>query len=69
MCIRDSFITRRAIIYSLEFETRVNFYEAVQNKKTIRKVTNDFFNFDAQNNALLERQTVTTNPTSANVTD
>jgi hypothetical protein len=63
------FITRRAIVYSLEFETRVNFYEAVQNKKTIRKVTNDFFNFDAQNNALLERQTVTTNPTNANVTD
>ena len=63
------FVTRRAIIYSLEFETRVNFYEAVQNKKTIRKVTNDFFDFDAQNNNLLERQTVTTNPTSANVTD
>ena len=63
------FVTRRAIIYSLEFETRVNFYEAVQNKKTIRKVTNDFFDFDAQNNNLLERQTVTTNPTNANVTD
>lgn len=63
------FVTRRAIIYSLEFETRVNFYEAVQNKKTIRKVTNDFFDFDAQNNNLLERQTVTTNPTTANVTD
>ena len=30
---------------------------------------NDFFNFDAQNNALLERQTVTTNPANANVTD
>ena len=63
------FVTRRAIIYSLEFETRVNFYEAVQNKKTIRKVTNDFFDFDAQNNNLLERQTVSTNPTTANITD
>jgi len=63
------FITRRAIVYSLDFETRVNFYEAIQNKKTIRKVTNDFFDFDAQNNNLLERQTVSTNPTTANITD
>ena len=63
------FITRRAIIYTLEFETRVNFYGAVQNKKTIRKVTNDFFDFTSPNTDLMERQTVTTNPTTANVTD
>tara|TARA_B100001287_G_C22606700_1_gene493073 strand:+ start:149 stop:1138 length:990 start_codon:yes stop_codon:yes gene_type:complete len=63
------FITRRAIIYSLDFETRVNFYGEVQNKKTIRKVVSDFFDFDKGNQGLLERQQVTTNPATANITD
>ncbi|MAG19780.1 MAG: hypothetical protein CMB98_06860 [Flavobacteriaceae bacterium] len=63
------FITRRAIIYTLDFETRVNFYGEVQNKKTIRKVVSDFFDFDKGNEGLLERQQVTTNPATANVTD
>lgn len=63
------FITRRAIIYTLDFETRVNFYGLVQNKKTIRKVVSDFFDFDKGNEGLLERQQVTTNPATANMTD
>ena len=63
------FITRRAIIYTLDFETRVNFYGEVQNKKTIRKVVSDFFDFDKGNEGLLERQQVTTNPATANITD
>ncbi len=63
------FITRRAIIYTLDFETRVNFYGEVQNKKTIRKVVSDFFDFDKGNEGLLERQQVTTNPATANMTD
>ena len=63
------FITRRAIIYTLDFETRVNFYSEVQNKKTIRKVVSDFFDFDKGNQGLLERQQVTTNPANANITD
>jgi len=63
------FITRRAIIYTLDFETRVNFYGEVQNRKTIRKVVSDFFDFDKGNEGLLERQQVTTNPATANVTD
>ena len=63
------FITRRAIIYTLDFETRVNFYGEVQNKKTIRKVVSDFFDFDKGNEGLLERQKVTTNPATANITD
>lgn len=63
------FITRRAIVYTLDFETRVNFYGEVQNKKTIRKVVSDFFDFDKGNQGLLERQQVTTNPATANVTD
>ena len=63
------FITRRAIIYTLDFETRVNFYGEGQNKKTIRKVVSDFFDFDKGNEGLLERQQVTTNPATANITD
>ena len=63
------FITRRAIIYTLDFETRVNFYGLVQDRKTIRKVVSDFFDFDKGNEGLLERQQVTTNPTNANITD
>jgi hypothetical protein len=63
------FITRRAIIYTLDFETRCNFYSGVEDKKTIRKVVSDFFDFDAGNNELLQRQQVTTDPTSANITD
>ena len=63
------FITRRAIIYTLDFETRVNFYGEVQNRKTIRKVVSDFFDFDKGNEGLLERQQVTTNPATANITD
>ena len=63
------FITRRAIIYTLDFETRVNFYGEVQNKKTIRKVVSDFFDFDKGNEGLLESQQVTTNPATANITD
>ena len=63
------FITRRAIIYTLDFETRVNFYGEVQNRKMIRKVVSDFFDFDKGNEGLLERQQVTTNPTTANITD
>ena len=63
------FITRRAIIYTLDFETRCNFYSGVEDKKTIRKVVSDFFDFDAGNNELLQRQQVTTDPTNANRTD
>tara|TARA_A200000113_G_scaffold225508_1_gene246594 strand:+ start:781 stop:1770 length:990 start_codon:yes stop_codon:yes gene_type:complete len=63
------FITRRAIIYTLDFETRVNFYGLVQDRKTIRTVVSDFFDFDKGNEGLLERQQVTTNPTTANITD
>ena len=41
----------------------------VQDRKTIRKVVSDFFDFDKGNEGLLERQQVTTNPTNANITD
>lgn len=59
------FETRRAIIYTLSFETRVKFYGAVSDKDIIRTVTNDFFDFDLENEKLLQRQTVTTDPTTA----
>ena len=62
------FETRRTIIYTLNFETRVKFYGGVSTKDIIRTTISDFFHFDLDRK-MIERQTVTTNPAAANPGD
>jgi len=62
------FSTRRAIIYTLDFETRVNFYGSVNtNTNTIRKVTVDYNDMDDRTQ--MERQIAILNPFSAEEDD
>lgn len=58
------FSSRRAIIYTLDFETRVKFYGGISNDTNIiRKVTVDYNNMDT--NAQMERQITILNPFNA----
>jgi hypothetical protein len=63
------FTTRRAIIYTLDFETRVNFYGGVGSKGVIKSVSIDYNNVLAVSNKPLERQKVEVNPLAAASTD
>ena len=57
------FLSRRAIIYTLDFETRVRFYGPKTSSGFIRTVITDFNQFST--NAIIEKITTTTNPTNA----
>lgn len=61
------YLTKRAIVYTLEFETRVKFYSGSTNQSLITRVTTDFRDTDDQ--SLTQRQTVITNPINANPDD
>lgn len=57
------FTTRRAIIYTLDFETRVRFYGPLSQSNTIKRTTIDILNQNT--NALEERQLQVVNPLGA----
>lgn len=61
------FSTRRAIVYTLDFETRVRFYGDTNEGKVIRKTLTEFRDSDDKN--LLERQLVILNPFDASEDD
>lgn len=61
------FLSRRAIIYTLDFETRVRFYGPKSSSGFIRTVITDFNNFGT--NAIMEKITTTTDPSTANKDD
>lgn len=60
-------MTRRAIIYTLEFNTRIRFYGPKQSKSIIRTTVANINNPDTDN--LIERQTITTDPSDAELGD
>jgi len=60
-------ITRRAIVWSLDFLLKLNFYGPVNKQGVIKRVLTNTFN-DATS-AQIQKATVETDPTSANVTD
>ena len=59
------FTTRRVIIYTLDFETKVNFYGGTGSQGLIKSVNIDYNNVVSVSNKPLERQTVVVDPTSA----
>ena len=61
------FTSRRAIIYTLDFETRVRFYGPKSSSGFIRTVISDFV--DQDTNALIEKITTTTDPANAGPND
>ena len=61
------FVTRRAIIYTLDFEIRVRFYGPTTDRKIIKHVIVDFFN--KTNNQPLEKLEVSVDPLSAEESD
>ena len=61
------FVTRRAIVWSLDFTMKLNFYGPVNKQGVIKRVLTNTFN-DATL-AQLQKITVETDPTTANVTD
>ena len=61
------FQTRRSLIYTLDFETRVRFYGPVSDRGIIKTVIVDFLN--ASNNQPMERVTTAVDPTTAQPTD
>lgn len=61
------YTARRAIIYSLDFETRVRFYGGIVNKEVIKNVITNFENIETDGeNTFLERQDVYVNPKTVN---
>jgi hypothetical protein len=61
------YAARRAIIYSLDFETRVRFYGNIVNKEVIKNVITNFENIENdQSNTFLARQDVYVSPQTAN---
>lgn len=60
-------MTRRAIIYTLDFTTRVRFYGPKESKSIIRTTVADINNLDTQ--SLIEKQTITTDPSDAEAGD
>jgi len=61
------FLSRRAIIYSLDFETRVRFYGPKSTSGYIRTVITDINN--QTTDAIFEKITTTTDPSNAGPTD
>lgn len=59
------FTTRRAIIYTLDFETKVNFYGGIGSQGIIKSVNIDYNNVVSVSNKPLQRQKVEVNPLSA----
>ncbi len=56
------FVTRRAVIYTLTFETRIRYYRGVQDRGIINKT--EVYYWDKEKNTKLVKQTIdgTTNP-------
>lgn len=63
------FSARRVIIYTLDFETRVNFYGGINSQGVIKNVTVDYNNNNVITDKPLSRQTATVNPLGASETD
>ena len=63
------FTTRRAIIYTLDFETKVNFYGGIGSQGIIKSVNIDYNNVVSVNNKPLQRQSVEVNPLTASEDD
>jgi len=61
------FITRRAIVWSLDFLLKLNFYGPVNKQGVIKKVLTNTFN--DLTSAQLQKITIETDPATANVTD
>lgn len=62
------FITRRAIIWTLAFTMKLNFYGPISKQGIIRKTIANTFN-DPARNQQQQKITVQTDPVTANVTD
>lgn len=63
------FATRRVIIYTLDFETKVNFYGGVGSQGIIKTVHVDYNSRTSVSEKPLERQNVFVQPESAAITD
>lgn len=63
------FATRRVIIYTLDFETKVNFYGGIGSQGIVKSVTIDYNNKVAITDQPMQRQTATVNPITAIETD
>tara|TARA_R110002153_G_scaffold18983_1_gene65594 strand:+ start:1733 stop:2728 length:996 start_codon:yes stop_codon:yes gene_type:complete len=59
------FATRRVIIYTLDFETKVNFYGGIGGQGLIKTVNIDYNNVISASTKPLERQDLNVNPLSA----
>jgi hypothetical protein len=57
------FVSRRLIVYTLDFETRVKFYSGTSDSAIIRRVTADIR--DSDDRSLTSRQSILTNPLDA----
>ncbi len=63
------FTTRRAIIYTLDFETKVNFYGGASSQSVIKSVSIDYNNTTAIGDKPMERQAIYVTPATATETD
>ena len=63
------FTTRRVIIYTLDFETKVNFYGGIGTQGLVKSVSIDYNNEISASTKPMERQSVVVNPLSAAETD
>lgn len=63
------FTTRRAIVYTLSFDTKVNFYGPTEAKGIIRQVNVDYNNINNVTSKPIERQVASIDPTTAQETD
>jgi hypothetical protein len=63
------FTTRRIIIYTLDFETRVNFYGGIGSQGIIKSVNIDYNNNVSVSSKPMQRQAAVVNPFSAKETD
>jgi hypothetical protein len=59
------FATRRVIIYTLDFETKVNFYGGIGSQGLVKTVNIDYNNVVSVSKKPIERQSVAVNPLSA----
>jgi hypothetical protein len=63
------FATRRVIIYTLDFETKVNFYGGIGSQGLVKSVNIDYNNVVSASKKPIERQSVAVNPLTAKETD
>lgn len=63
------FTTRRVIIYTLDFETKVNFYGGIGSKGLIKSVNIDYNNVISVSDKPIERQSLSVNPLTAKESD